>query len=82
MHASSCSSSLQENTVDPPIATRTREYLARLSIHDCSARRCCACLDSDRCEEPPERFELCACDFARGEYDSDKEASSGCSFRQ
>jgi len=82
MHASSCSSSLEENTVDSRIVTRTREQLARLSIHDRSTGRCCAGLDSDRCGEPPERFELYVCDFGRGEYHSDEEASSGCPFRR
>ena len=82
MHASSCSSSLEENTVKSRIITRTRKYLARLSIHDRSTGRRCACLDSDRCGEPPEGFEPCVCDFGRGEHHSDEEASSGWPFRQ
>ena len=80
MHASSCGSSLEENTVDSRIVTRTREHLARLSVRYRSARCCCACLDSDRCSEPPERFELYVCDFRGGEHHSDEEASSGCPF--
>ena len=82
MHASSCSSSLEENTVDSHIITRAREHLARLNLYDSSAGRRCACLESDRCNEPSERFKFCICDFGRGKYHSDEGAPSGWPFRQ
>lgn len=82
MHAPSCSSSLEENTVNSRILTRTREHLVRFTIHDRSTGCCRACLDSDRCGEPPERFEPCICDFGRGGYRSDEEAYSECPSRQ
>ena len=79
MHASSCSSSLKEDTIDSP---RTREHLARLSFHDCSTGRRCACLDPDCRTELSERFDLCVCDLGRGRYSSDEETPSARPFRQ
>ena len=82
MHALSCSSSFEENAANSLIVTRTHKHLARVTIHGCSTGRRRSCLDSDRCEEPSERFGLCACDLGRGEYHSDEEIYSGCPFRQ
>ena len=58
MHASSCGSSLEENTVNLRLDTRTRERLAGLSIYNRSTGHRCACLNSDYREEPPEPFRL------------------------
>jgi len=82
MHALSCSSSLEESTFNPHLVTRIHKYPARLTIYDHSTGRRRACLDSDRCKEIPERFDLCVRDLERGEYRSDEEISSGWPFRK
>lgn len=82
MHALSCGSSIEESTSKSRLATRTRERLVRLSIYDRSTGRCCACLGSDCCKEPSDRFSLDPFDLGRGEYQPDKEASIGFPFRR
>lgn len=82
MHASSCSSSLEENTANLYLYTRTWEHLVRLTIRDRSTGRRCACLDPDCSEEPPEHLRICANNLAREGYLSDEKTSSGCPLRQ
>ena len=82
MHASSCSSSFEENSVNLCLYTRTCEHLVQFTIHDRFTDRRCACLDPDCREEPPEHFRTCARDPARGGYLSDEKTFSGCPFRQ
>ena len=82
MYASSCSSSLEKNTVALRLDTRTRERLAGLRIYNRSTGRRCACLDSDYREEPLERLRLRVCDLGREEHRSDEKNTSGCPFRQ